>query len=67
MDADAEGDHMIHLRCEDDASVPQTAMANRILVEADFPVSAIVPYARTLEDVYHHILAPASSGERLAA
>jgi ABC-2 type transport system ATP-binding protein len=67
MNADAEGDHTIHLRCQDDALIPQTAMANRILVEADFPVSAIVPHARTLEDVYHTILAPAFSGERLAA
>lgn len=67
MDARAVDDQTIHLRCRDDALIQQTALANRILVEADFPVSAIVPYARTLEDVYHDILAPASSGERLAA
>ncbi len=67
MDAHPVDDQTIHVRCVDEALIQQTAMANRILVEADFKVSAIVPHARTLEDVYHDTLAQASSGERLAA
>ena len=67
MDAHPVDDQTIHVRCLDEALMQQTAMANRILVEADFKVSAIVPHARTLEDVYHDTLAQASSGERLAA
>ncbi|ESQ82617.1 ATP-binding cassette domain-containing protein [Asticcacaulis benevestitus] len=67
MDAAALDDQTIRLRCQDGALIQQTAMANRILVEADFMVSAIVPHARTLEDVYHDTLTSATSDYRRPA
>lgn len=67
MDAAAVDDHTIHLRCRDDARSQQAAIANRMLVDADFSVSAIAPHTRTLEDVYHDALAQTPSSERLAA
>jgi len=67
MDADFVGDDAVHLRCDSGALAQQTAMANRILVEADFAVSAIVTRARTLEDVYRGALDTAALPERLAA
>ncbi len=55
------------VRCGSGALVVHTAAANRILVEADFAVSAIVPRARTLEDVYRDAVDPAAAFESLAA
>lgn len=63
MDADFAGDNTLHLRCAGEALAHQTAMANRILVEAGFAVSAIVTRARTLEDVYRGALDTPASPE----
>ena len=65
MDASAAGDHTLHLRCQSGVLAAQTAAANSILVEANFAVSAIVPRARTLEDVYRGAIDPDISSETL--
>lgn len=67
LDAVPVGDDGIRLQCPDgDAVADQVAGANRLLVEAGIAVSAIVPAARTLEDVYRDALLP-SSMQRKAA
>ena len=67
MDAAFAGDVSLHLRCRVGARAQQTALANRILVEADFAVSSIVTRARTLEDVYRGALDGPVYPERRAA
>jgi ABC-type multidrug transport system ATPase subunit len=66
LDADVR-DEVIRLRCSGDATgKANVAKANRLLVDADLAVSAIVPQARTLEDVYRETLVPATAAEQAA-
>ena len=57
MDATNATAGSIHLRCKAGEGATQVACANRLLVEGDFPVTAIVPRVRTLEDVYRDAVA----------
>ncbi len=68
LDAIAGGDRVIRLRCSGDTTAAvRIAGANRLLVDAGFEVSAIIPEARTLEDVYRDAIRPPTSLARRAA
>lgn len=67
MDASSPDARTVHVRCPQGQLPGHATAANRILVEADFPVSAIVPSSRSLEDVYREATMQATPGERLAA
>ncbi len=45
----------------------EAAAANRILIEAGFAVSALVPKTRTLEDVYRSVVDEGALDEKVAA
>ena len=67
LDAFAADDRSIIVRCGTDVRSDLAAVANRLLVEADFAVSSIRPQVRTLEDVYRDAVDCAEPGERKAA
>ena len=67
MDATAGHDQSIIVRCGVSVQTDQAAVANRLLVEADFAVSSIRPRIRTLEDVYRDVVDDFLAGERTAA
>lgn len=67
MDAYAEDEQSIVLHCSEERRIEQAALANRLLVEADFAVSSITPKVRTLEDVYRDAINRAGPIERMAA
>ena len=67
MDAISSDGHTVSVRCPRSELPEQATAANRILVEADFPVSAVVPRKRSLEDVYREATTSGTARERLAA
>ena len=66
MDVSGE-EHCVILQCDQEVSEHQAAAANRILVEAGFAVSSLVPKTRTLEDVYRSALDDDALAEQEAA
>lgn len=56
MTVETHGETKLRLTCAPGKTAEQAALANRLLVEAGFDVSALFPQTRSLEDVYRDTL-----------